>query len=135
MYIATFNVLLLAETFMFKSPDFPCSSRIGFGLPICRHLRSENFFVHDTVEDPDAKQGRRRDPWTDLDMMLVDYTPDFTVIVSLHNHAGVSWETIGNLFNQTRGIWEAVLVFDDCQDGSLHVVHNLIKRWLRSDKF
>jgi len=135
IYIATFNVLLLAETFMFKSPAFPCSSRIGFGLPICRHLRPEINFLHDTVEHPDAKQGRRRDPWTDLDMMLVDYTPDFTVIVSLHNHASVSWETIGNLFNQTRGIWEAVLVFDDCQDGSLNVVHNLIKRWLRSDKF
>ena len=133
--IATFSVLLLARSFIGGKPAFPCSSRTGFGLPLCFHLRPEISLLHDTVGNPDTKKGNRQDPWVDLDVMLVDYTPDFAVIVSLHNHASVASETIGNLLNQTRGIWEVILVFDDCQDGSLNVVHDLIKLRLQSDHF
>ncbi|MEW5319133.1 MAG: hypothetical protein WDW38_010303 [Sanguina aurantia] len=45
--------------------------------------------------------------------------PDFAVVISVHNHGHVIRRNLEALARLTRGIWQLVVVFDDCSDASL----------------
>ncbi len=130
--------LVLAEVLYqhaLKTTPFPCSNNVHFGFPRCFDSQHRLEFVHNTLGMPDTHKGGRQDAFLDLDLKLFDATPEFTIVMSFHNHARVVSRSVGSLLNQTRGLWEAVFVFDDCQDASLRLVHDILRQWLQSKAF
>ncbi|DBB14312.1 TPA: hypothetical protein ACH3X3_001246 [Trebouxia sp. C0006] len=123
------NKLVKAET------PFPCASQDGFGLSKCSSASLPLTFLYDTYGSPDTGRGGRHSPYLDLDIKLMEYTAEYAVIVSLHDHAGVVNETVASLLSKTWGSFELVLVFDDCLDNTLIEVHQLIRSWLSSSDF
>lgn len=134
--LATFAVVQIAfgDIDSEVSPT-PCCNQAGYGFPRCVQYHRHIVPLYNSVGFPDTRKGGRQDAVLDLDLKLVNYPPEFSVVISLHNHASIVAETIGSLLNRTRGLWEAVLVFDDCQDDTLIATHAVVKTWLNSEDF
>ena len=100
----------------------PCASHEGYSLPLCTDLISpqEVVYYYDILHGPHSIR-HRQDPFIALDVRLRDQVPDFSVIVSIHNQAPILKENLACLLATTMGLWELVLVFDDCSDDSLGV--------------
>ena len=113
----------------------PCCNKAEFGFPRCDHFQEQVLFLYDCFGAPDLHQNGRLDPVLDMDLKLVEYVPEFGVVVSIHNQAEILAETIGSLLRQVRGLWEIVFIFDDCQDASLTVVQHAVEQWIESKQF
>ena len=106
----------------------PCASQHGYSVPLCQdaaHLHKLRY--HFTPGYRPWRDSRRRDPVVALDVQLVEQVPDFTFVVSVHNHEAVIAHNLGSILDNAAGIWELVVVFDGCSDGSLAVVLDLLR--------
>ena len=70
---------------------------------------------------------RRQPPVVALDVQLANQVPDFALVVSVHDHEAVIARNLGSVLDNAAGIWELVVVFDGCSDGSLPAVLDLLR--------
>lgn len=112
--------LPLMEPVIPANNQAPCSSDPDtFHLPQCQQ--------HPSIIQPRKKHSRihlprnapgQLPPFVSTQLQLLAYPPDFAVVISVHNHGHVIGRNLATLLDLTRGIWQLVVVFDDCTDSS-----------------
>ena len=111
-----------------SASDGPCASQHGFSVPLCEdaaHLNRLQY--HYTPGNRVWHDAGRQEPTLALDVQLVDQVPDFSFVVSVHNHEAVVAHNVGRIIDNAAGIWELVVVFDGCSDGSVAAVVDLLR--------
>lgn len=118
-----------------QSGDFAlsCASEEGYGLPLCNDdlLSKEVSYFNGLVNGPYIQEFRDAARMA-VDIQLFERQPDFTVVMSIHNQADILPKNVMSVLASTTGIWEFVLVFDECSDGSLEQVQKVLKTHLSS---
>lgn len=110
-----------------------CASEEGYGLPLCKDalLSRDVSYFHGLVNGP-YMQEYREDARMAVDIQVFNREPDFTIVMSIHNQADILQKNVMSVLASTIGIWEFILVFDDCNDGSLERVQGVLKTHLSS---
>lgn len=107
----------------------PCSSNpTTYGLPKCT-----SDVLGAVMERRNSRVEGPRDIEGQLPPILVDhiklstYPPDFAIIMSVHNHGRVIRRNIAAVLELTHGIWQLVVVLDDCTDNSMAEIEAAVK--------
>lgn len=103
------------------SISHPCCSKPSFyDLPACS-VNSSNSDVlphHSRLKHPKNMKGQALPVISDH-VSLVNYQPDFSIVISVHNHGRLIGRNLAAVLDLTRGIWQLVVVFDGCTDASV----------------
>lgn len=114
---------------IYETPHPPCSNSPSiYNLPRCFSNTTDPGVLrhHSRVQNPQNIPTQVQ-PIVSDHIRLINYQPDFSIIVSVHNHGHVMSRNIAAIMNLTQGIWQLVLVFDDCKDDSLEAARASVK--------
>lgn len=99
----------------------PCSTSPAFyGLPSCSLDVNDTYIVrhHSRVRNPKDLHDQALPTLADH-IRLLDYHPDFSIIVSAHNQGNLIHRNLHAILSHTQGIWQLIVVFDGCEDHTL----------------
>lgn len=112
---------MTAQRYLRQVVGCPCSNRPEtYEFPICSHVALDSNLVrhHRRFRNPKDIEGQASPVLLD-NIKLVDYQSDFSIIISIHNQERVISRNLAAIMNLTQGLWQLVVVFDDCTDASL----------------
>lgn len=128
--LAVVHFLLSAISTIEVAPVLlPCSSDPAtYNLPLCA-----SDVIGEVMKRRNSRVEGPRDLEGQLPPILVDhiklstYPPDFAIVMSVHNHESVIRRNIAAVLELTHGIWQLVVVLDDCTDNSIHEIRAAVK--------
>jgi glycosyltransferase involved in cell wall biosynthesis len=105
-----------------------CASKAGYNVPLCKTSGiQEHVLYHSALLHGHYMTVEREDASTALDLLIFPQVPDFTIVMSVHNQADILRKNLVAILTFTTGLWELVLVFDDCTDSSLSMAESAIR--------
>jgi len=84
----------------------------------CGFLRNKSDIVHGSLYPP----GLREAPCLLMNKWIVQESPLFSIILTVHNQESVIGDTVLHILNFTTESYELIVVFDDCRDKSIENV-------------
>lgn len=93
-------------------------------MTLQERISHANYYTDGHLVNEPQPLDRQREPYVIFERVS-DYKPYFSIGLAIHNQSGNIENILRGIYANTIGLWELIIIFDACTDGTEEIVSNL----------